>query len=197
MPTPLLQNITLYPYVNPPTELIDAHRPAAASLDVTPIASRGRRDADLEDHAQRRGHPPDPLPPLRRAGDQPGHVGQHHHPARATELGWKDTVRISPLEDTIVALRPIVPDASVRGPDSDASAQPDDAVGARAIDTAGLEAGSTTSTPRATRSDADHQPVINFGWEYVFHCHILSHEEMDMMRPVTVHVARYCPQHPS
>jgi len=22
---------------------------------------------------------------------------------------------------------------------------------------------------------------INFGWEYVWHCHILSHEEMDMM----------------
>ena len=27
------------------------------------------------------------------------------------ELGWKDTVRISPLEDTIVALRPITPRA--------------------------------------------------------------------------------------
>ena len=27
----------------------------------------------------------------------------------ANELGWKDTVRISPLEDTIVAMRPIVP----------------------------------------------------------------------------------------
>ncbi|HYN32447.1 MAG TPA: hypothetical protein VES40_07470, partial [Ilumatobacteraceae bacterium] len=26
--------------------------------------------------------------------------------------------------------------------------------------------------------------LVNFGWEYVFHCHILSHEEMDMMRPV-------------
>ena len=36
----------------------------------------------------------------------------------------------------------------------------------------------------------DHQRRSpNFGWEYVFHCHILSHEEMDMMRPVTVHVA--------
>jgi hypothetical protein len=23
---------------------------------------------------------------------------------------------------------------------------------------------------------------VNFGWEYVLHCHILSHEEMDMMR---------------
>jgi hypothetical protein len=25
--------------------------------------------------------------------------------------------------------------------------------------------------------------LVNYGWEYVWHCHILSHEEMDMMRP--------------
>ena len=30
-------------------------------------------------------------------------------PPDANELGWKDTVRISPLEDTIVALRPVRP----------------------------------------------------------------------------------------
>ena len=34
-------------------------------------------------------------------------------PTDATELGWKDTVRISPLEDTIVALRPIIPELPV------------------------------------------------------------------------------------
>jgi hypothetical protein len=28
--------------------------------------------------------------------------------------------------------------------------------------------------------------LVNFAWEYTFHCHILSHEEMDMMRPVSV-----------
>jgi hypothetical protein len=30
--------------------------------------------------------------------------------------------------------------------------------------------------------------VVNFGWEYVWHCHILSHEEMDMMRSQVVGV---------
>ncbi len=30
-------------------------------------------------------------------------------PTDPTELGWKDTVRVSPLQDTIVALRPILP----------------------------------------------------------------------------------------
>ena len=39
------------------------------------------RNPDLEDHAQRRGHASDPLPRVRRAGPEPGHVGQHHHPA--------------------------------------------------------------------------------------------------------------------
>ena len=34
------------------------------------------------------------------------------------ELGWKDTVRISPLEDTIVALRPVVPMVPFALPDS-------------------------------------------------------------------------------
>ena len=32
--------------------------------------------------------------------------------------------------------------------------------------------------------------LFNFGWEYVWHCHILSHEEMDMMRPIVFNVAR-------
>jgi hypothetical protein len=39
--------------------------------------------------------------------------------------------------------------------------------------------------------------VANFGWEYVWHCHMLSHEEMDMMRPVTVHTNRALPAAPN
>ena len=38
--------------------------------------------------------------------------------------------------------------------------------------------------------------VGDFGWEYVWHCHILSHEEMDMMRPQVLHVARALPDAP-
>ena len=34
---------------------------------------------------------------------------------------------------------------------------------------------------------------INFGWEYVWHCHILSHEENDMMRPMQYNVPRALP----
>jgi hypothetical protein len=45
----------------------------------------------------------------------------------------------------------------------------------------------------------DGEPVdivnhyVNFGWEYVYHCHILSHEEMDMMHAQAVGVAPAAP----
>ncbi len=39
--------------------------------------------------------------------------------------------------------------------------------------------------------------LVNFGWEYVYHCHILSHEEMDMMRPVSVALPPNAPGTPT
>jgi hypothetical protein len=45
----------------------------------------------------------------------------------------------------------------------------------------------------------DGEPVditnhyVNFGWEYVYHCHILSHEEMDMMHAQVIGVAPVAP----
>ena len=42
----------------------------------------------------------------------------------------------------------------------------------------------TPTTPPLTNQ------LVNFGWEYVWHCHILSHEEMDMMRPMKFNVPR-------
>jgi hypothetical protein len=114
----------------------------------------------------------------------------------ANELGWKDTVRVSPLEDTIVALRPIVPHlpAGWNGlPNS-----------IRLLDPA-LPEGEYLHHANTTAQEAlglpiyafnpDGEPVdivnhyVNFGWEYVYHCHILSHEEMDMMHPQVVGVA--------
>ena len=37
----------------------------------------------------------------------------------ANELGWKETIRVNPLQDTIVALRPIVPDLPFEVPNSE------------------------------------------------------------------------------
>ena len=40
--------------------------------------------------------------------------------------------------------------------------------------------------PHGNPTDPITNQLVNFGWEYVWHCHILSHEEMDMMRPQTL-----------
>ena len=118
---------------------------------------------------------------------------------KPSELGWKETVRVSPLEDTIVALRPIVPTLPFGVPDSKRALNPAMPLHAKGdINSAlGTQAGfnntDVAGNPMATPISNE---ITDFGWEYVFHCHILSHEEMDMMRPVTVHVPRAFPTPP-
>jgi FtsP/CotA-like multicopper oxidase with cupredoxin domain len=107
-------------------------------------------------------------------------------PPDANELGWKDTVRMSPLEDVIVALRPILPNLpplpvwdlpnSIRALDVTApigSAMPNEFHNTDPIN----EPATVTNQ------------LVNFGWEYVWHCHLLGHEENIMMRPMIIGVA--------
>ena len=120
-------------------------------------------------------------------------------PPDPTELGWKDTVRVSPLEDTIVAVRPIVPTLPFAVPDSKRPLNPMMPIGATGLAERCRTArrpDSTTPTRTAIPIAPIVNQIVNFGWEYVFHCHILSHEEMDMMRPVTVNVANTAPDAP-
>ena len=96
------------------------------------------------------------------------------------ELGWKDTVRISPLEDTIVAVRAKAPTIPFPVPDSIRPLNP------------AFELGSTQGfsniDPFTGQPTTTINQMTNFGWEYVWHCHILSHEESDMMRPMTFRI---------
>ncbi len=113
----------------------------------------------------------------------------------ANELGWKDTVRVSPLEDTIVALRPLIPQIPWDLPNSIRLLDPSMPDGA--VIASSTQAEAAGLVPLAF--DPTGEPIdifnhyVNFGWEYVMHCHILSHEEMDMMRPVAVGVAPKSP----
>jgi hypothetical protein len=107
-------------------------------------------------------------------------------PPDANELGWKDTVRMSPLEDTIVALRPVIPQLPFELPNSVRPLNPMMPMGSTAYFNNVDPAGNPTTNII--------NEYVNFGWEYVFHCHILSHEEMDMMRPVSAVVP---PQQPT
>jgi FtsP/CotA-like multicopper oxidase with cupredoxin domain len=103
------------------------------------------------------------------------------------ELGWKDTIRISPLEDTIVALRPVRPPVPFKLPNSIRPLNPT------------MPLGDTTGFSQIDITDgADLVPpmtnqLVNFGWEYTWHCHILSHEENDMMRAVALAVPPEAP----
>ena len=96
-------------------------------------------------------------------------------PPDANEVGWKETVRMNPLEDVIVALRPIKPNIPWDIPNSIRLLDP----------TMPLN-----STINFTSMDPAGQPApvlnheINYGWEYVWHCHLLGHEENIMMRPM-------------
>ncbi|MCJ7555795.1 MAG: multicopper oxidase domain-containing protein, partial [Gammaproteobacteria bacterium] len=186
------QNLILYPYVNPASELINASLlPSTMIIDPT----TGLPDSTYK------------VEPLSNPGDgtqiwKITHNGVDTHPIHfhlfdvqvinrvgwdgiirppeANELGWKDTVRISPLEDTIVALRPIIPVVPFALPNSVRTLNPM------------MPEGSIVMFANVDAEGNPTDPIINtpvnFGWEYVWHCHILSHEEMDMMRPMSVGV---------
>jgi FtsP/CotA-like multicopper oxidase with cupredoxin domain len=104
-------------------------------------------------------------------------------PPDANELGFKDTIRMNPLEDIIVALRPIKIDLPFQVPNSVRLLAPDAPAGA----TTG-----PTGMPLFTGIDPLGNPVtipnqtVNFGWEFVWHCHLLGHEENDMMRAMAL-----------
>jgi len=106
----------------------------------------------------------------------------------ANELGWKDTVRMNPLEDAIVALRPVAPKTNFGIADSIRYLDPTMPQGS----TLGFSKVDANNLPVATTNQ-----IFNFGWEYVWHCHLLGHEEMDMMRPIKFNVARTLPAVPT
>jgi hypothetical protein len=105
-------------------------------------------------------------------------------PPDPNEVGWKETVRMNPLEDIIIAMRPIIPTVNFAVPNSVRPLDPTMPVG---------------STIEFLNVDPTNQPatvtnqLVNFGWEYVWHCHLLGHEENDMMRPMMVAVAPAAP----
>jgi FtsP/CotA-like multicopper oxidase with cupredoxin domain len=189
-PTPGNQNVTLYPFVNPATEIIDG-----TNLPKQNVAydANGLPVSDVR------------ITPIANNADgtqiwRVTHNGVDTHPIHfhlydvqvvnrvtwdniiiapdATELGWKDTVRIAPLEDTIVALRPIIPEVPWELPNAIRPLNPMMPLGSTAMfNNVGPDGEPTAQIVNA---------LVNFGWEYVYHCHILSHEEMDMMRPVSL-----------
>ena len=80
---------------------------------------------------------------------------------------------MNPLEDILVALQPITPTTPWPLPNS-----------LRMNDDAGMGNTFTNVNPFSNGAATTIDGPTNFGWEYVWHCHILGHEENDMMRPI-------------
>lgn len=171
---PGVQNVVLYPFINPPTEIFDGtNLPTTANLTPISVGTDGTQIWKIT-HNGVDTHP------------------IHFHlydvqllnrvtwdniiiPPDPAELGWKDTVRVSPLEDTYFAIRPIIPIFPFEIPNSIRTMNPMMPVG----DTSMFN----PTNPNGVPTGPIVNQLVNFGWEYMYHCHILSHEEMDMMRP--------------
>ena len=111
-------------------------------------------------------------------------------PPDANELGWKDTIRMNPLEDIVVALRAVTPRVPFGVPNSVRALDV-----TRPLGTAGnwfANVDPYTNTPLTTIN-----ALYNYSWEYVWHCHLLGHEENDMMRPLVLQVPTTLPPPPT
>ena len=103
-----LQNMILYGFTMPPTEVLDGLE-LPPGMEATP-----NRSADDGTQIWKFTHNGVDTHPIHfhlydvQLLNRVGWDGIIRKPD-PNELGWKDTVRVSPLEDTIVALRPIIP----------------------------------------------------------------------------------------
>ena len=178
--TALQQTMMLYGYVDPPTEVVKF-----SDIQMTPIGTLGDGTQlwkithnGVDTHAMH-FHMFSIQLVNRVAWDNNIRVPD------ANELGWKDTVRVNPLQDTIVALRPIkLTNVPFPLPNS-----------IRPLDVTkpiGSSMGFTNKDPLGNPVTVTNE-LTNFGWEYVWHCHLLGHEENDMMRPMIFQVAPPAP----
>lgn len=117
-------------------------------------------------------------------------------PPDDNELGWNETVRMNPLEDIIVALRPKAQALPFTLTTSTRLIDPSQALNApiATTDIGNLGQG---GTPVAGLAVTVPNIPTDYGYEYVWHCHILGHEENDFMRPVIFSISTAPPTAPS
>jgi len=190
-------NLNLYAFSDVPTEIIDNSETADVQVDVLGQLQDGTQIWNIS-HNGVDTHPIHfhifDVQPISRLGWD----NQIMTPL-PNELGWKDTLRISPLMDTVVAVRPVAPAMPFGVPNSIRPLNPalrlGSTMGFSNVDPVTGQAYAPPSFWGLPDNNFDpaitgvHNVLYDFGWEYVWHCHILSHEEMDMMRPIILQVA--------
>ena len=96
----------------------------------------------------------------------------------AGELGWKDTLRIDPLESVLIALRPVLARVPFKLPSSK-----------RLLDVtrpAGATGGFTDLEPLTARPDSVVNALADFGWEAAWGIHLPGGEENHVTRPLVM-----------
>ena len=186
--TPGLQNIVLHPFTYPTTEIINTDGLPSADVKVTPI-SKGNDGTQIW-KITHNGVDTHPIHFHAFDAQVINRVTWDNIiiPPDANELGWKDTVRVSPLEDTYFAVRPVTPKLPWELPNSVRLLSPMQTNGApMGLSSVAIALGLAPIAFAPNGEPVDiYNHYINYGAEYVYHCHILSHEEMDMMRPVSL-----------
>lgn len=124
-------------------------------------------------------------------------------PPEDNEIGWKETVKMNPLEDVIVAMKAVLPqvpfgvDHSVRLDDpsqplgvpggftqfSTLGLNGQLGTGAAAVYPPSMVPVATAAAPGVGQPATIVNSIENYDNEYIWHCHLLGHEENDFMRP--------------
>jgi len=209
-PTTLNALLILYGYSDIPSEVVNN----SVSLNVEVLPGTNGQPGTLKDGTQiwKISHNGVDTHPIHfhifdvQLINRVGWDGQIRMP-EPNELGWKDTVKISPLMDTIVAVRPRAPALPFGIPNSIRPLNPaipiDSAMGFSPVPTNGsawpffnsidwttgeVYPANDPVYPYPNYKGVVTNVMYDMGWEYVWHCHILSHEEMDMMRTVKLKV---------
>ncbi len=98
------------------------------------------------------------------------------------EIGWRETIRTDPQKDIVVAFKPKLMVLPFQLPNSNRVLDPSTPVNST------LNFMPVIPPPGIPAVAQMSNVMTNFGWEYVWHCHMLGHEENDFMRPLVFNV---------
>jgi FtsP/CotA-like multicopper oxidase with cupredoxin domain len=119
-------------------------------------------------------------------------------PPYDNEQGWKETLKMNPLEDVYVAVRPRTPEIPFGVKDSVRLMDPSQPAGAiTGFTQIDPKTGVAPINPATGLAVQITNQSKSYGWEYVWHCHILGHEENDFMRPINFAYATVLPAAPT
>jgi FtsP/CotA-like multicopper oxidase with cupredoxin domain len=113
------------------------------------------------------------------------------------ELGWKDTVRLNPLEDVIVAMRAKRPQVPFGMPKSSRLMDPSKPADGAGSGTGFTNAPDLTVPGTNTPFLAATNKLVNFDNEFTWGSAILSHSENDFRRPVVFNPTVTVPDAPT